>query len=355
MQRTLAIVICLTASVLARAADELQYLREDGRRMTIRGTITEETRTEVTIKSSTGAKEQKIPVFQILSIKYDGQPPELVNVGTKMKQGRYEDAIKDLTEIGKSGVDSEYLQLALVYWIFEASAQIAIADPAKFDDAMKWYEKLSKGAPNSRYHYPMQELLGRMQLAKKDYPAAAAAFSELGKVDWPGYRQRAEVYQGIAALRQGDPTKAVGLFDQVISSPASDSETVRQKLAAEIYKGEALVAAGKAADADKLLRQALEKIPDDDDSYYDIKAVGHNALGDALQAGEQPKKVAMLDGYLWVVVVYNRDPDQLARALYNCSQIFAQIGSKDRAQSMAVRLRTDFPNSVWTKKLDGAG
>src|SRR5690606_13467318 len=110
----------------------------------------------------------------------------------------------------------------------------------------------------------MHELLGRVRLAQGDYQAAGKDFAVLKEVDWPGYQEKAAKYEGIALLKQGKLADAVTLFDQVLGSTSGDPTAQRQKNAATVYKAEVLVGQGQAVEAEKLLREALPSLPDEE-------------------------------------------------------------------------------------------
>ncbi|QDU64165.1 Outer membrane protein assembly factor BamD [Planctomycetes bacterium Pan216] len=325
-----------------QAADEVEYRTPDGKYKVARGDITAETSKDVTIKN------EKIPIYLIESVKYDQQSPQIVTADSLFKQGRYDDAIESYKEIGKASGDNPKLQARLLNSVFESMAEKAIAEPTgNYEEAIKWFGRLNDAYPESRHYYPAQELIGRVHLANGKYQEAAKAFGTLKDVDWPGYQEKATLYQGIAQVKQGNNTAAISDLDRVIKSPGTDPSIEPLRGAAEIYKGVALFNSGQVDESEKLIRAALKKIPADS---YEIKAVGRNALGDILVKKQMPKE-AMLEGYMWVVVVYNRTPEEVAKALYNLTQIMPGLGYEDRGKMMQAELQGTYPNSSWTKKL----
>jgi tetratricopeptide (TPR) repeat protein len=262
------------------------------------------------------------------------------------------EAMEAYKEIGKSIPESKQrLRDAVAFGVFRCSAGQAVADPTQADAAIQWHAKNGEAFRETRHYYPMQELLGQVQLAKGDFDAAAKAFAPLREVDWPGYKEKGTLYQGVTLLRQQKPQDAIGLFDEVIAKKGNDAKLENARWLAAVYKAEALTQSGKPADAEKLLRESLDKAPAE---MTDVQSIGRNALGDALLSEKKSPKEAMLDGYMWVLVVYNNHPDQLAKALFHLQAIFQQIGQPERAEQMASRLKNEFPTSEWTKKLAGS-
>lgn len=348
MKRVLPALVLAGWASSVGAVDEVEYFTDENRTQTLRGKISDETREAVTIQKSVGGP-QTVPVYLIKEIRYDGQPATLVTARSLYDNGRFSEALERYKEIGKSIPESQAaLQLAVAFKVFACQAEMSLADTSLAKEALEYHAKIAGALDKTRHYYPMQELLGRVYIATQDYAKADAAFQQLETLDWPGYHEKATVYRGIAALNQDQAANAETLFDQVISSASPDPESQRQKLIARVYKARCLVKQKKAQEAEKLLRETLESIPVEE---YSIKAVGYNAMGDALEAqGKNPKEV-ILDGYMWVPVVYNRDADETAYALYKLAGLFGQLKDQDRAQQMAAQLKGSYPKSEWAAKL----
>jgi tetratricopeptide (TPR) repeat protein len=332
----------------SRAEDVIEYYNDEGRLATARGTIGEETPREVAIKTARG--DQRIGVHRIDLIRYDGQSPQLGVIRDLERQGRYQEAHDQYKEqLGQVPEGKETLADAVAVAVFRTACKAAIADPEKAELPIKMFEKDGPQFKETRHYYPMQELIGQVYLAAGQFDKAATAFAPLKEVTWPGYREKATVYQGLAALKQKKLDDAKRAFEEVMSSASNDRDVVLQKRVAQVYLGEALVEEKKTAEAEKLLREALAQIPTEE---AELKAIGHNALGDALAANGKPKE-AVLDGYLWVVTIYHRHPDQVARALFHLAQLFPRIGFADHGREMSDRLKAEHPKSEWARRLGG--
>lgn len=349
MRGIVSLTVLLSAfGAVAFGEDSVEYFKEGDKLANARGEIEGETPTEVVIKTTKGTV--RIPINRVESVKYENQPAQLTTIRSAERRGRAAEAYKRYKEVFDSlSGDDTRLHTAVAFDMFRAAAKAAVADPRKAERPIKMYAQSKDRFRQTRHYYPMRELIGQVYLAAGDVEKAAEAFGALTEVDWPGYREKGTVYQGLAALRQGNHSVAEQLFKTVIDSPSTDRESTQQKHAAQVYLGQVYVDTGKAKEAVETLRGALERIPAD--ALY-VKALGHNALGDALVASSKPKD-AMLDGYLWVLTIYDKNPAELARAMYHLSELFPQVGSAERGLEMADRLRTEFPDSEWTKKLGG--
>jgi tetratricopeptide (TPR) repeat protein len=342
----------LGAAAGAFGASDVDYYDEAGTAVVrASGEILDETSTELVLK--TDNEELRIPAYRIEAVRYDKQPQEMLNIRNIENQNRYEDAVKEYEALLPQ-IDptlQEFLHAAVRYAIFKNLAAAGMVDAAKLKPAIDWYEKNAESLAATRHFYPMTELAGRLYMAAEDYAKADEAFLKLKGVNWPGYKEKATLYQGLAALQRGKPVDAVLSFDDVLKSNV-DSPVVReQKRIAKIAKADALVLSNKPADAEKLVREAIDELSLEDRVNYLARA--RNTLGDAL-AAQKREKEAVLDGYMWVHVLYNTDPNEHARAVYNLARLFDKIGYPDRAQQMAELLRTEFGRSQWAKKAGGA-
>jgi tetratricopeptide (TPR) repeat protein len=334
-------------TLAAGAQDTVDFRGADGKKQSVKGAIKAEDKSEVSI--TVGGAERKIPVWEIELIRYEKQPIELINANAKLNQQRWDEAIEDYKLIGQN-VSRPELQATIGFQIFRASAELALADATRIDEALKWYDRLNATFPDSRHYFPSHELAGRLYLAKGDVAKAATAFALLKKAEGPGAKERAAVCEGIVALRQEKLTDAKIAFDGVLRSTEDSRQARDARAVAGAYSGELLVKSKKFANAEKLLAKLIPEIPE---NLIEVRAMACNALGDALRGANKPAD-AIFDGYMKVVAVYDRNPEQLARALFNLVELFPQIDRKDYAERMAARLREEFPNSSWTKKLPAA-
>lgn len=342
----------LGAAASVFGATDVDYFDDAGTAVVrASGEVLDETSTELVLKTEN--EELRIPVYRIEAVRYDKQPQEMLNIRNIENQNRYEDAVKGYEEILPqiNPELQEFLHASVRYSIFKNLAAAGLVDSAKLKPAIDWYEKNAESLAATRHYYPMTELAGQLYMAAEDYAKADEAFVKLKGATWPGYKEKSTLYQGLAALQRGKPVDAVLSFDDVLKSTV-DSPVVReQKRIAKIAKADALVASNKPAEAEKLAREAIDELSQEDRVNYLARA--RNTLGDAL-AAQKREKEAVLDGYMWVHVLYNNDANEHARAVYNLAQLFDKIGYPDRAQQMAELLKVDFGRSQWAKKAEGS-
>jgi tetratricopeptide (TPR) repeat protein len=322
---------------------------EGGQTKERRGEITEETTREVVLTDSTG-KEERIPVFRIDGIKYDGQPAELASARSFGQQSRYDDAIQAMTQI-LDQIDAKsdpYLDAAIRFEIFVLRTKKGLRAPEDLAAALEWYQGQQELLSTSRHYYPSLEWLGRLQLARREFTAADDAFTKLGSVDWPGYRERSQRYLAQSTLEQGKPEEAARLFADITRSAGQGEAVAWEKGLAQTGQVQSLVAGGQAEEAERLCRAALanELFADRSEALAPLR----NALGDALLLLGR-KKEAALEGYLWVHILYPKEEAEHARALFQLTTLLGEIGYPQYGEQMAQTLRGKYPATEWARKL----
>ena len=334
----------VSAATLSYFDDKKSQIHE------INGEVLSENPREIVFK--TAKEELTISVNKIENIKYDHEPKEMVSVRNFDRQGRYEEALSELQRAA-SGIDlnDKHLAASLEFDIFRDMARLALIDPSRREAALKKYEEQSNTFSKSRHHYPSLELLGRLQLQAGDYDKAAETLGKLGSLDWPGYKEKAQVYLAITELRKGRPADAVRIFDGVISSTGAGLVVDEQKRQARLGKADALISSGKPAEAEALCREVIDSIADGDES---TSAEARNRLGDALLA-QGKKKEAVLDGYLWVHALYPAQLTEHAKAVFYLAKLFKDIGYPGYSEQMTELLKSSFGQTEWGRKLDTAG
>ncbi|MCI0681965.1 MAG: tetratricopeptide repeat protein [Gemmataceae bacterium] len=167
------------------------------------------------------------------------------------------------------------------------------------------------------------ELLGRLQLDKKDYPGARATFGELAQADVAeSIKQEAQLQMIYVSIRAGKTAEAqAGLKAALAGFPKGSKLAVK----AQVLQAELHLAAKNYDAATKLLRKVTKDTTD-----KELKALAYNALGVCLY--EQADYKGARWEFLWVDVVYNQDKDEHAKALYYLWKIFEQIGDAEKAQ-----------------------
>lgn len=344
-------VLCfwMGLAVVASSA-ELTVLEKDGTSTrTLTGDIVQETTREVVVANNKG-EEERIPAYLVESIKYDGQPPELANARSLVTQGRYDEALAAMTSLLDQidSKESANLDAALRFEVLVLKTKKGLRSEGDLPAALEWYQGQQELLSTSRHYYPSLEWGGRIKLAQKDFAAAGELFEKIGAVDWPGYRERSQRYLAEVALEQGKGDEASRLFGDILASTNSGGSVEWEKSLARIGRAAALVQAGKAEEAVSLCQEALSdaSLADRAEALAPLR----NTLGDALVAVGK-KKEGVLDGYMWVHVLYSSEEIEHARALFHLTKLLPEIGYPQYGEQMGQILQTKFGQTEWGRKL----
>jgi tetratricopeptide (TPR) repeat protein len=327
-----------TLAAPALAADELILVPNstvDAPGGRIRGTIQSESPVGVKIASPTGTQE--VPADQIESITYEGQPAAFQLARAREASGDLAAAIEQYKKAAAEGAGKPLIVQAAQFGQVRALGELALDTPARVDEAISQLESFLKSNPKTRHQGPALELLAKLELQKGDPDRADKAVNELAAISWAA--DRAAVLKARVLVKKGKPDDAISGLDKIISAaPKGSPKSVEARLA----KGETLAAMKKFTEAEAAVREVIKETPPE---KAEIQALAYNTLGDCLRAAGQPKSALL--AYLQTVIVYDKDKEQLPRALYQASQVFRELKRDDRADELIEELKQKFPQSPY--------
>ena len=337
------LVICLVLGTVtvARAADIVN--RKSGRPAA--GEVTAMTSEEITVKVKTPKEELvKVPANDIISVSWNGEPARLglargAEAGGKLKQAL--DAYNTVLAELKS--DSANLKAEIEYMIARTTAKQALTEPAERDAAIKKLDAFLTAHPANWHFFEAQKLLGELYTAKADYPKAQIAYEKLEKAPWKETQLEAKVASGRLLTSMNQLDKAAAAFEAVIAQKPNTPDETSQRLDAMLAKSMVLIKQAKPADALKLLDESIKTLPADD---------AHLQAEAALRQGECLRALGKdQEAYLRVDVLFSREKNAHAEALFHLTRLWSKLGQPARAEEARAKLEGDFPNSDWTKQL----
>lgn len=323
-------------------ADEIGL--RDGKE--ILGTIAKETTTEIVIVSQGKSEPQSIAVNRIVKIRYNGQPATLTHARSMEEAYELRIAAEEYGRVQAELKGKPPILQAAQFGEARVLARLALDESTGVDEAIARLEKLDRDNPDSRHHFPGQELLGRLYFEKKDYANAARAFDELANAPWPEAKLESAVYHARMFRAQGKLDDALARLKPVLNTKAEspDQELIQAEALLEIAS---CLRDQKQHDAEiETLEQVIERAPAGSSS---VQAEAYIALGDACRATQKPKDALL--AYLHVELLFAKNKELHARALYNLSQLWSELGQSERSAAAQSTLKTEYPNSPWTKKL----
>jgi tetratricopeptide (TPR) repeat protein len=336
----LASIVLVVGSADAMAADNVKLLKGS-----VLGTITEITPTEVTIERS-GGRTEKLAVNEIESIRFDGEPAQMLQVRNAAAAGRNEDAIKFLDKINVDEA-SDNLKADIAYYRALATGRLALGGTGSIQDAGKLMIAFIRDYPKSYHFLPANELVGDLLVGAAQFDAAEKYYKTVEETSpWPDFKMRAGVAKGRTLLKQAKAAEALKVFDQVLETAksAEGDLVARQRLAAQVGKAECLAATGQFDEGVTLIQGLIGEA---DPEQTELHALAYNALGNCHRKAGRPKEARQ--AFLHVHILYSGFPETHAEALANLADLWKELGDPQRANEAQETLQTRYGNSKWAK------
>jgi len=337
--RAVLAALALTAAVASTRADVVTLVPgstvKGAVSGSVRGQVQSESATEVVVKL--GNNLINVPADQVVSVRYDGQPANMVLAETREASGQLAEAADLYKKAIDLAVSRPLIAQAARFKQAELTADIALADPSKTTEAMALLDAFVKAYPDGRQAAPALEKLTRLLLQKGDYARVDRALADLARLPHGG--ERAGVLKARVAARRGDHAAAVAELDRLIKSAPAGSSLVRE---ARLARAESLAALKKFDEAEAEILGVIQALPAEDVA---AQSAAHNTLGDCLRAAGRPKDA--LFAYLYTDLIYSKDKEQHPRALAQISRLWRVLKRDDRADEVWNRLKQEYPRSPW--------
>jgi tetratricopeptide (TPR) repeat protein len=309
------------------------------------GTIAAMDSTKVEFRqSSVSSLVKQIPVNQIETILYEGEPADLKLARNHVLARRYAEALVALKRIEKTP-DREAVRQDIEFYKALCSAKLAMSGSMKIADAGRLMKAFADANPNSYHYFEASQVVGDLLVAVGSYAPAAEYYRRLDAAPWPDYRMRAGVAIGHALLAQKKTEQALAAFDKVLATEAEGNAAAAQRMAASLGKAAALVALKKPDEAIKVVEEVLEKADPED---APLMARAYDILGTAQRQAGRTKEALL--AFLHVDVLYAAVPDAHAEALANLVDLWQQVHKTERANRAEKTLMERYPESPWAKK-----
>jgi tetratricopeptide (TPR) repeat protein len=301
----------------------------------VRGQIQSESPTEVVVKL--GATTTVVPVDQIVSIRYDGQPATLQLAESRESGGQLQEAAELYRKAAAEAGGKPLVVQEALFREATVLAQLALVEPDRLKDAIERLSLFVQSHPASRHIVSARENLARLNIEAGNFSAASTALDELAKLPHGG--ERAAVLRARLQSAQGDHSAAIKELERVMPTLSDRSAARRGAL---LLKAECLVNLKRFPEAEELIRGVIrDSQPEDAES----QAPAYNMLGDCLRAAGKTKDALL--AYLHTDLLYSQNKQEHPRAMHHLERLFRQLNQDSRAEEYAQRLRQEYPRSPW--------
>jgi tetratricopeptide (TPR) repeat protein len=337
---TLGIVLFVHSLTLRAAEDRVDLFSGKS----VAGRVQQETATEVLVQNPSG--QQRVPVDRIEQIHYEGQPAALTHARTQEESGKLNQAAEEYARVQAELKDKPWVLQAAESGEARVRARLALDSRSNVAEAIERLEKFERDHPDSRHHFNLQELLGRLCLAKGDYAKATRAFDELAAAPWPEAKLKAATCHAGILRAENKLEEAIRRLDTALETKPESPEQALSYCETLLEKARCLRAMNRHSEEVEALVSAIDRAPAHASA---LQAEAYVELGDAHRAAGNKWDAAW--AFLHVQLLFARHEELHARALYNLYQLWSELGRTERAAATQSLLRTEHPKSEWTKKL----
>ncbi|HVU88768.1 MAG TPA: tetratricopeptide repeat protein [Pirellulales bacterium] len=338
-----AVFLLLVVGAQARAGDDTVRMRPSG---TAKGSISLMTSTEVALDMAAGQKKQ-IPVNEIDSISYDGEPPELKLARSESSNGNYEGALKSLDKIDPAKVNRPEIKHDLQFYRAFCHARLALAGSGDIPKAGSEMRQFVKENPTNYHFLVAAETLGDLFAAIGRPELAFEQYATVERAPWPEYKMRGGVAKGRILVAQKKYPEALATFDAVLKLTGDEKGPAASlKLAAQLGKATCLAATGQPDPAIAAVQAVIDNADPEDN---ELNARAYLTLGNCYRQKEGATKDALL-AYLHVDLLYPSNREAHAEALSNLARLWNELGKPERALQATQLLKDRYASTVWAKQ-----
>jgi len=337
---SLAIIALFLGSCEAQAQGTDRIKRRNGIES---GKITKVTPLAITI--SRGGVERNVPVEEITSISFAGEPKPLRSARLAASGGRYADAQKSLAELSREKLERNEVKQEFDFLKVYCAAKQALAGQGEVKAALTAVSKFLTQNSKSFHLTEVFELSGDLQMAAGNLDAARKQYAKLGKAPSPYHKARSAILIGRLLQSEKKDTEAIAEFDRAIAAAADNATAASQRLEATLLAAISRSATGQVEQSTETVKKIIAEAEPENTQ---LLAQAYNALGDCFLTSNNNK--AARDAFLHVDLLFASSSTDHAKALYELSRLWGTLGNETRARDAKQRLQEEYPDSSWAKR-----
>jgi tetratricopeptide (TPR) repeat protein len=314
-----AALLLVLASSTSLAVDRVKAAKG-----TSTGKVVEMSALEVTVEKLSALTS--VPVNEIVSITWEGEPSMVSTARAAMAADRFEDALESLLKVKTDELKRLEILQEVEFLKALASARLALAGNGDVTKAGSMMAEFARKYEQNYHHLEACEYVGDLLVAKGLPDLAEGYYNRLAKVPWPTYKMRAGVKIGKAQLAQGKAEDALKAFQTVLNDPTQGEEADQQRLGATLGKARCLAQATKHDEAIALIDEVIAKT---EPEQVELLAETYNALGFAHRKAGSNKDAIL--AFLHVDLLYYGAASEHVTALKNLVQLWNKEQKPERA------------------------
>ena len=211
------------------------------------------------------------------------------------------------------------------------------------DEAADLLQELLDAPIRAEMPPALVEWLARHRLEQKKNEEAQVAARSLAEESKPVWKQIGQYLAGEAARALDKTGEAFAAYQAAVDQPAQ----TREGLLAALKLGDLSLAAGRHDEAERFYGMAAERAADDDQAVNRARA--YFGLGEVARARQDWQEAARR--YLSVGILFD-DEELTPEALYRAVDAFTRQKKLRERGRTAEELKSRYPDSPWTRKLE---
>lgn len=307
-----------------------------GSKKLISGEITKVTRDFVSVKS--GGRTQEYAASEIDNrLRFRDDPSGLASVRSFYQDGRIEDASKKLETVNSEGRD--IVQQDIAFFKAVIAAKLALRGKSDVTAAIQEVGAFLKQHGNSFRYYDACEVMGDLAMSLGRNEVATRYYEKLLASESSAVEARGALLLGDAFLLGGNVQQASEMYARC--EQADDARIQTMGLLG-------LATCAVNTDPNRAIAMIEKVIAENDSEDVELFARAYNALGNAFAAAG--KTEAALDAYLHTDLLFYRDSEKHAEALYHLSKLWADVNKPSEATKARQTLKQRYKSSIWAKR-----
>ena len=335
---TIALSTASAPAALAQISDVL-HLRT-GRQT--RGRVEAISATEITL--DVRGAGQKVPVNDVRSITFGGEPSQLRRARDLIRDEQLQDALLALNQVDRGNVVNKFIRTDLEYYTASCQARVALSMGADLSAVSVAMYNFINDHDDSYHYFEAVETLGDLATALGKSSGAVRYYGLLSKSPWPELQMRGALLEARAYRSDGKTDAALKKYDAVIAFRLSTAEANRQQSLARVGRAACQAELGQAADAIQAIEQVIKN---NDPQDTELFGQAYNALGACRRQMKQTQDALL--AYLHVDLLFYQGSEAHAEALYYLSDLWNQLKKPERAVAARSLLKSRYPGSRWAK------
>jgi tetratricopeptide (TPR) repeat protein len=288
---------------------------------------------------------RRVPVEDIEQIRLYDDPPGLRGVRDAIRSGQYERALQLAEGVEVPAASRPLVREDLQFHQAWAAARLAMQGQGDVYDAARQMKSFLDAHRDSFHVFAASEVLGDLAMTLGETKAASVFYGRLTEAASPALRARGSLLQARALLSAGSVDAAAQRYQQVIQDVNGDVQSNRLRSLAQVGLAQCQARRGNHAAAIEAVREVIARHDPEDTELF---AQAYNALGTCYLAAQQPQDALL--AYLHVHLLFFREFDAHAEALYHLSQLWTEVGQPEEAVKARELLQSRYAGTTWSQK-----